>query len=87
MIVIKSGRERPRTRYYICDRKRCDNCAALCRHTADITHALYDDHPDEGFSVIDGVMWEKPRGKSKADKRQRRKLEHESRIRDDAEFI
>ena len=30
--------------FYVCDRKKCPNCSEECKHTSDITHALYDKH-------------------------------------------
>lgn len=44
MLVAKTGKKREPTTYYVCDRKRCENCAPHCHHTKDINHALYRDH-------------------------------------------
>ena len=55
-----TGEKRPRKVFYICDRKRCDNCSPECRHTQDIGHALYTEH--EKFDLmVDGSIWERVR--------------------------
>lgn len=35
------------TAVYVCDRKRCEDCNPLCKHTSDIQHAVnFDKHND-----------------------------------------
>lgn len=43
---------------YLCDRKACENCSDICKHTTDIRHAINfeQDHAD-GVEV--GNFWEK----------------------------
>lgn len=57
--TFKIGHAKPKKTFYVCDRKRCENCTVLCRHTSDISHALYDTHTD--FELENGEMWEKVR--------------------------
>lgn len=53
----RQERKRERTTYYICDRKKCNNCAKECKHTTDIEHAAYDEHNQ--FYYGDGfTLWE-----------------------------
>ena len=71
MIKITSTKKKSKapTRLYVCNRKRCDNCSDECRHTSDIRFALYDDHPDSGFTFHQtersggAMLWEKARRK------------------------
>lgn len=28
---------------YLCDRKQCENCSDVCKHTSDINHAIHKD--------------------------------------------
>lgn len=55
--TFKIGRPKPKKTYYVCDRKRCERCAAGCRHTTDIDHALYETHTD--FELENGELWER----------------------------
>ena len=43
---------------YLCDRKACENCSDICKHTSDIRHAVNfeQDHAD---GVETGDFWEK----------------------------
>lgn len=36
-------------KFYLCDRKKCENCKPECCHTSDFAHALHPDAPDENF--------------------------------------
>lgn len=67
LISIKTGSAMPRQVYYVCNRKKCEHCAADCHHTKDLAYALYDEHPEDQFefygSPDHGVVsiWEKVR--------------------------
>ncbi len=38
--------------YYLCDRKRCQNCSyPFCKHTSDVTHAINFKKDDDGIFV------------------------------------
>ena len=49
--------------FYVCDGKKgCGKPGCLdwgvrgaCHHTSDIAHALYEDHPDDGFERLPSV--------------------------------
>lgn len=59
MIKIKTKRqERPRKVFYVCNRKRCENCTPYCHHTLDIEYALYKEHTDFDLGP-EGSLWEK----------------------------
>lgn len=67
-ITTTRGEVRPPRRFYICDRTKCrykdgwkDEWCGECRHTSDIEHALYDEHPADGFECINGTFWERER--------------------------
>ena len=43
---------------YICDRKACDNCSDMCKHTTDIRHAVnFEQYHADGVEA--GDFWEK----------------------------
>lgn len=46
MITIPAPAVEEKRRYYVCNRKRCENCCADCNHTTDLEYALYDTHTD-----------------------------------------
>ena len=50
--IPESRRRKPVDRFYVCDRKKCDDCSGSCRHTSDIDHALYADHPEDTFDAM-----------------------------------
>lgn len=67
-ITTTRGEVRPPRLFYICDRNKCrykdgwkDEWCGECRHTSDIEHALYDEHPADGFECINGTFWERER--------------------------
>ena len=62
---IKSGNrpKQPRRFYYVCNRKRCENCLPDCKWTTDINFALYEKH-DRFEYGLDGSMWEEIHGKT-----------------------
>lgn len=39
-------------KFYLCDRKKCENCSPGCHHTSDISHALHPDAKDEDFAFL-----------------------------------
>ena len=45
----KDNRRRQPKKLYVCDRKKCSNCAKECRHTSDEHHALYTTHTEFVF--------------------------------------
>lgn len=53
---FKIGRPKPKRTFYVCDRKKCDRCAAGCHYTTDISHALYTKHTD--FTLEETGLWE-----------------------------
>ena len=44
-------------KFYICDRKKCENCTPDCRHTLDIEHAVYPDY--DNFSPEESGLWQR----------------------------
>lgn len=57
--TFKIGHSKPKRTYYVCDRKKCDYCAAGCKHTTDIDHALYEEHTE--FTPEQTGLWERVR--------------------------
>ena len=49
--------KKPRKRFYICDRTRCEHCSDECRHTTDLKYAQYPEH-DDFVLARDGSMWQ-----------------------------
>ena len=43
---------------YLCDRKACENCSGICKHTTDIRHAVnFEQYHADGIET--GDFWEK----------------------------
>lgn len=62
MMIVKTGKPQPRRMYYICNRKRCENCAKDCHYTLDEDFALYAEH--KLFEVAgEGDLYEVAHGK------------------------
>lgn len=61
MIKIKSKNKPPKPKriYYVCNRKKCNECVPECQWTSDIEFALYDTHDD--FSPEENGMFERIR--------------------------
>ena len=57
--TFKIGRAKPKKTFYVCDRKKCEYCAAGCHHTTDIEHALYSEHTE--FVPEETGLWERVR--------------------------
>lgn len=54
--MFNSTKER-RRKFYICDRKRCENCAKACKYTLDIEHARYPEY--ESFISADSGLFQR----------------------------
>ena len=51
------------TKYYICDRKKCERCVPECRHTADVMHARDDDLSRAEFVLYNSGLYQVDRKK------------------------
>lgn len=60
-IILPPGIEKENPRiYFLCDRKKCENCSQECRHTTDISHAVnfHGLETVDGCINADGGYWE-----------------------------
>lgn len=57
---IKSSNKppKPKKKFYVCDRTRCENCSFECRHTLDLKYVLYPEYDDWTIDA-DGAMWQR----------------------------
>ena len=56
-MALRYTPEEQRRKFWICDRKKCENCPPDCRYTLDINHALYPGY--EEFAALSGGLYQK----------------------------